>query len=185
MKNTYFALFFLVLAPPCFSFEGISGAEQKHSLGIKLGVSELAAGEFTEKDGDGGLFGLSYGYQINPTWTFMASAEAADNTDCMAVCGGGITEPEARFESYTFGIKGYLPVSRNWSLFGKLGASYYKTELASPELGIIKNDGVGALYAVGVDYRLSDKLMFGMESSRLEMDDLDTTNFGISLHYWL
>mgnify|MGYP000382975040 CR=1 FL=1 len=158
---------------------------QSHSLGIKLGHSELSAGKYTAADGEGILQGLYYGYQLDSNWSLVLSAESADNMDCALVCGGGIIEPQASYESYAFSVKGQLPLSHKFSLFGKLGANYYETELANSEQGIRQNTGVGALYAVGADYQFSDNFVIGLESSWLEMDELKSTNFGISFQYRL
>lgn len=80
-------------------------------------------------------------------------------------------------------VKGSLPLSHRWSVFGKLGVNYYDLVFSGDDRVNKIDTGVGALLAKGLDFRAYNGLGLGFEMTLLYMDNILAKNLTINFSF--
>jgi opacity protein-like surface antigen len=125
------------------------------------------------------------GYQVNKY--FGVEGGFVDFNDVKA--GSTVTGPDRSVyttvenDAWTLAAVGTLPVSKNISVFGKLGVSNWSSNLRSvtTETGVIPytasatkgSDGYDVFYGLGASYALLDSIDVRAEIERYKFDNLD------------
>ncbi len=149
------------LAAPAFAQGGFNA-----SLGYThfQGEDDVSVGAVTGR----------LGYRFHPN--FGVEGEASFGVDGDEV-GGVDVELDNAYGVY--GV-GYLPLSENLDLFGRVG--YAQVEASASALGAtvgFEEDGVG--FGGGVQWRMSNGLGLRAEYTRLEGEDDGVDTFGLGL----
>jgi opacity protein-like surface antigen len=164
MKKLIFALLAGATAAGAFAqsapYVGLAVTGADHDLKIG-GVNA------TGSDGYKASAKVFGGVQLTPTFGVEAGytdlREANHSFTIAGVPGSGVTDGK---RAYLAG-KATMPVSDVFSVYGKLGAGYNKTELRSATPLVSRSDSKTELYAgLGGEYNLNEKMALTLEYER-------------------
>lgn len=187
MNKVYFILVLLaVFTQSCLAIEDISSNSKHHSLGYQLGLGSIRTDLASEEDGHLFFQGVTYGYQFSSNWTMSAGVVKGEEVlYCIITCF-----PEAEipyrtidFKSYMLSIKGSLPFSKRWSVYGKLGGNYFKSEFTGNNRYSVTKNGTGALLATGFDFRAYNGFGLSLEAIWLDMKEVNVSGFSVNVSY--
>ncbi|WP_094751535.1 porin [Psychromonas sp. CD1] len=132
-------------------------------------------------------YGLYGGYQFNP-W-FSLEGGLTDNGDFSSSNRGNNASVDIKGAEvsamFTYGL------SKNWSVYTRLGAAYQNIDKESSTYGEQSSNGWNGLVAVGVDYALSTRwsvraeyqLIDGIGDSNISKADMYFTSLGLTYHF--
>ncbi len=182
MKIIFPALVLLMTSAQCFAVDN-SNNEKNHVLGIQLGFTSVNS-EITSERSDGGtVAGINYGYQFNPTWAINAGVLFGDSL-CLITCPQDMSTIRTMdYDSYLLTIKGSVPISKRWSVFGKLGANSYNLEFSGDDRASLLNNGVGGVLAAGFNFRAYNGFGLDIEVTLLDMDIVSATSTTVNVSY--
>ena len=164
MKKLIFALVAGVTAAGAFAqsapYVGIAASGADHDLKIS-GVNK------TGSDGYKASVKVFAGVELTPTFGVEAGytdlREANHTFTVAGVSGRGVTDGK---RAYLAG-KANMPINEAFSVYGKLGAGYSKTELRSATPLVSRSDSKTELYAgLGGQYTLSENVALTLEYER-------------------
>lgn len=164
MKKLLFVVLASVTAASAFAqsrpYVGIAAAGADHDLRIG-GLSN------TKSDGYKASAKVFGGVEITPMFGIEAGytdlREANHSFTIAGVPGSGVTDGK---RAYLAG-KATMPVNEAFSVYGKLGAGYNKTELRSATPLVSRSDSKTELYAgIGGQYNLSENVALTLEYER-------------------
>jgi len=146
---------------------------------------ELLAGDAKHRDhsyeGSSSAIGLRIGYRLNPYFGLEASYQDFGKTDRFWFYRyfSSINE-EYSTTALTFGLKGTIPLSNQFSVIGRAGVARWDHEYRSsgtstdfPSLNYSKqleDSGTAPYYGVGIDYQLNERFHVGLEYSIYKLD---------------
>jgi len=143
---------------------------------IGAGVSQAFVDEsgFDEDDTGGKIFG---GYNFNDYFGIEGSyydfGDISDGNNSAAIDGVSLA------------IVGKVPVSTNFSIFGKVGGHEWDAETTGSSAQVSSNSGTDVFYGVGLEYSINQLVSLRGEVERYEVDDLDVdvATLGISFNF--
>ncbi len=144
---------------------------------IGAGVSQAFVDEdgFDEDDTGGKIFG---GYNFNDYFGIEGSYfDLGDISD---------SGSSAAIDGVSLAVIGKVPVSTNFSIFGKVGGHEWDADTAGGVAGqVSSNSGNDVFYGVGLDYSINQVISLRGEVERYEVDDLDVdvATLGISFNF--
>ncbi|WP_157826746.1 outer membrane beta-barrel protein [Colwellia sp. 12G3] len=169
-----------VLAQPCLAVDNISSNGKNHTLGINLGLDSVDTDISSESDDGGIITGFTYGYKFDSTWT-VNTGKVFGGSFCIVTCFGDVRVLD--YDSYILNIKGSLPLSNRWSVFGKLGVNYYNVMFSGGNRVNVIDTGVGTLLATGFDFRAYNGFGLGFEMTLLDMGNILAKNVTLNFSY--
>jgi hypothetical protein len=183
MKKLYLILVLLTFTQTCLAVENSRVDEKFHTIGFNLGVGTIRTDVSSESDDLAGVAGINYGYQYDSTWAIGTGLVSGDSI-CIITCLDDMSlARNVGYDSYILNIKGSLPLSNRWFLFGKVGGNYYNVEYTGSNRANLKDSGVGALLAAGFDFRAHNGFGLGLETTWLDMGDIYATTFTLNISY--
>ena len=188
MKKIYFTFVLLImLSQPSFAVENSSSDGKNHSVGVSTGVGSIRTNLHSEKSTSGSIYGISYTYQYDSTWAINAGYIHGDGFDfCIITCLPDDEMNNLRvsdYNSFILNIKGSLPLSNRWSVFGKVGIDYYKSEFSKGYRASMKDSGMGALLATGLEFRTYNGFGVAIEYMWLDMGDIYSATLMTNITY--
>lgn len=184
MKKIFLAPLLLAIMQSCLAEDTFSNSGKHYIFGVNFGVGEINTDLPSEEDNSEFTGGIFYGYQYNSKWTINAGFAAGSSIDCIIACLDDLSlYRSAEYNSYILNIKRSLPLSRRWSVFGKLGANYYNSKFYGAHIDKITDRGVGALLATGFDFRAFNGFGVGFEAKWLDMGDINATNYTVNFSH--
>jgi len=87
------------------------------------------------------------------------------------------------YDSYLLTLKGSVPISKRWSVFGKLGANSYDLEFSGDDRVSLVNNGVGGVLAAGFNFRAYNGFGLDIEVTLLDMDIVSATSTTVNVSY--
>jgi len=117
--------------------------------------------------------GLSFTYDVTPILGVRAIYERADDLDARNVCPAGATCPavairgRSDFSAWQLAAVPRYRLSRDWALFGTLGAMYWKLDRDEVLPG---DSGTEFVYGAGVSWRATGDVEFGLEYQHAGVD---------------
>ncbi|TPH13330.1 outer membrane beta-barrel protein [Litorilituus lipolyticus] len=184
MKQIILTVLLWMLMQPCFATENISTLGKHHIIGINLGVGKITTDLPIEQDDNEISSGIYYGYKYDTNWTINAGISEGDSIGCAIQCVADTNlYRKIKYKSYLLNLKGSIPLSNRWSMFGKIGANYYQSEFSGEYRAKISENGVGALFAAGFEVRAFNGVGFAFEAKRLSMGDIAATNYTLNFSY--
>ncbi|HEX4911890.1 MAG TPA: outer membrane beta-barrel protein [Permianibacter sp.] len=92
---------------------------------------------------------------------------------------------ETKFVATNLAAIGAIPLSENFSLFGKLGISEWKFEVDAAGPGNTSETGHDPVIGLGLDIRVGSAGFFKIEFEKLDTDegDAESTNLGIGFRF--
>jgi hypothetical protein len=180
MKKVYFTLLLFVITEPCLAVDSMSSNGKNHTLGFSLGGGSVDTDISSENDDGGSVSGFTYGYKYDSTLTINTGIVSGDSF-CIVTCFTDVRV--LNYDSYILNVKGSLPLSNRWSVFGKLGVNYYDLVFSGNDRVNTTDTGVGALLATGLDFRSYNGFGLGLEMTLLDMDNILAKNLTINFSY--
>jgi len=176
------------------------GQDRQHSYGLVTGA---ASGEYKNSSQDGDGFAqayLFYNYQMLENFSVELAYNAAvelDNWECEETsddrwsCGSnnkpmfGLLANEMELDGFVVAIKGQAPLSKNNSLYAKLGAQYYDYKFSRNDHFIEGDTGTGLFFEAGWQYRWNCGIGMNVGLRYQDMGDLTlkSPNVGISYSF--
>jgi len=174
--------------------------DRQHSIGLVTGA---ASGEYKNSTQDGDGFAqayLFYNYQAFENFSLELAYNAAvelDSWDCEETsddkwtCGTndkpmfGLRANEMELDGFVIAIKGQAPISKNNSLYAKLGAQYYDYKFKRNDRFVEGEDGTGVFFEAGWQYRWNCGIGMNVGLRYQDMGDLTlkSPNVGISYSF--
>jgi len=117
--------------------------------------------------------GLSFSYDATPLLRVRAMYERADDLDARNVCPPGATCPAVAirgrgdFSAWQLAAMPRYRLSRDWALFGTLGAMYWELDRDKVLPG---DSGTEFVYGAGVSWRASRRVELGLEYQHAGVD---------------
>jgi OmpA-OmpF porin, OOP family len=161
----------LLISVAAFGFASAASAQMMSNTYIGAGVGstniKLDSGDFSgvsSKDESDTGFKIFAGYRFNPSWA--AEVAYANLGDSAVTFPGGTGKGEA--SSWSAAAVYTLPLTRGFSLLGKLGASFNKFEgsFTGAGGGSSTKNKTDLLWGIGASYAFSPRV-----SARLEWED--------------
>ena len=167
---------------------------KRSKLAALAGVTVLATvfGASNVAQAQGGYVGASigqsdyYGFSDNPTGTKIFGGYNFNKNfgveatwyDFGKAKDSGVT---VEADGIGFTANGYLPLSNEFSLFGKIGLLMWD---ADTNVGV-SDDGTDILYGFGGMWNLNKQFALRVEYEKADLDDGDATflSFGFSYHF--
>ncbi len=159
--------------------------------GFGIGIPDYAGGATDSDDavissGEGAAQGF-IGYRFNDTWALEAGyADLAHGVDDDET--NDETDPEEfHAKALTLSVLGHVPVTKQFSLYGKLGAAHWDMDRKDPD-GVDNHDenGTSVVVGLGADYQVNRNMSLRASWDHYhnignKSDDNDTANVGVSL----
>lgn len=173
-------------------------SEEKHKVGIQLsgGGAEYKG---SSKDGDGvGQAYLYYNYQFSPMLALevgLNGGSEADDWQCTEENDNKFTcknndKPlfnldanKLEYGNLVVAGKGEYYLTKNNSLYAKLGANFYDYDIKQNSKVLNSDDGVGLFAELGWEYDFSNGLGINASYQFMDMGELDTYTLGVGLSY--
>lgn len=93
-------------------------------------------------------------------------------------------------DGYGFNLRPFLPLSKSWSIYGKLGRQYGKQEtLMKNQVATLRNTNASfahTVYGLGVGYSIDERWGIGldyMKAKRIASENSDTSLVSLGLRY--
>lgn len=163
------------------------GAAQAQTSYVGVGIAtadhkfNVSGATNVDSDGykaSGKLFG---GYEIDQTWGVEAGYTDFRNARSNYTLNNVPGRLESEGHSIYLAGKATAPINEQFSVFGKLGAAYNKTELHSTTPGLAFDDSKTEVYAgVGGQYNLSKQVALTLEYERYGK----SRDFGAKADVW-
>lgn len=181
MKIILITTILLIITPASFADDKVSPYDKAHTFEIGLALGSIHSDkELNDVDSET-IVKLIYGYRYDSTWSINTGVNFGNGTGiCILTCTG---HNYLKHKSFILNVKGSIPLSQHWSVFGKLGLNYYDIELSGLEKTKNNVNGIGALIATGLDFSFDNGLGLGLEFSLQEMNVLTSTNASFNLSY--
>ena len=171
--------------------------ERPHSFGLVTGA---ASGEYKNSTQDGDGFAqayLFYNYQVFENFSVelaynsaveLNSWECEEDNDDKWTCGTndkpmfGLLANEMELDGFVIAIKAQAPISKNNSLYAKLGAQYYDYKFSRNDNFVEGEDGTGVFFEAGWQYRWNCGIGMNVGLRYQDMGELilKSPNVGIS-----
>ena len=177
-----------------------SAQDRPHSFGLVAGT---ASGEYknSSQDGDGFVQAyLFYNYQVLENFSVELAYTGAinsNNWDCeededdKLTCATnnkplfGLLADEFELDGFVVAIKALAPLSKNNSLYAKLGAQYYDYKFTRNDNFIEGEDGTGVFFEAGWQYQWNNGIGMNVGLRYQDMGELTlkSPNVGISYSF--
>jgi hypothetical protein len=174
--------------------------DNQHSIGLVTGA---ANGEYKNSSQDGDGFAqayLFYNYQLLENFSLELAYNTAaelDGWDCEETsddkwtCGTndkpmfGLFANEMELDGFVVAIKGEAPLSKNNSLYAKLGAQYYDYKFSRNDHFVEGETGTGVFFEAGWQYRWNCGIGMNVGLRYQDMGELTlkSPNVGISYSF--
>lgn len=174
--------------------------DRQHSFGLVTGA---ASGEYKNSSQDGDGFAqayLFYNYQVLENFSVELAYNTAvelDSWKCEETiddrwsCGTnnkpmfGLLANEMELDSFVLAIKGQAPLSKNNSLYAKLGAQYYDYKFSRNDRFVEGETGTGIFFEAGWQYRWNCGIGMNVGLRYQDMGELTlkSPNVGISYSF--
>ena len=155
---------------------GAQAAEDKgFYAGIGAGQSSVNDGSYDDPDTAFSAFG---GYQFNRYFGVEAGYVDFGSLKSKA------TDPALQPSSVYATAVGTLPFTDKFSAYAKAGFQRWNLDTALPGLtGTNDDNGTGATYGVGLQYRINDTFALRAEYSHFDFKDVDTNLAQMQLRF--
>lgn len=137
----------------------------------------IASAGIPTLSGDDSSFGIRLGFPVSENITIEASYQdfGESDTNYIDIFNDTISDT---FDTtaFTIGAKGILPLSKSFSLIGRLGFARWDTEITETDSSIpnvsttVSFSGTDAYYGIGAEYKINSNIFIGLEYSTLEFD---------------
>jgi len=174
--------------------------DRQHSIGLVTGA---ASGEYKNSSQDGDGFAqayLFYNYQVLENFSVelayntaveLDSWECEETSDDRWSCGTndkpmfGLLANEMELDGFVVAIKGQAPLSKNNSLYAKVGAQYYDYKFSRNDHFVEGETGTGVFFEAGWQYRWNCGIGMNVGLRYQEMGELTlkSPNVGISYSF--
>jgi len=174
--------------------------DRQHSVGLVTGV---ASGEYKNSSQDGDGFAQAYffyNYQILENFSVelayntameLDSWECEETSDDRWTCGTNnkpmfdLLANEMKLDGFVVAIKGQAPLSKNNSLYAKLGAQYYDYKFSRNDHFVEGETGTGVFFEAGWQYRWNCGIGMNVGLRYQDMGELTlkSPNVGISYSF--
>ncbi len=174
--------------------------DRQHSIGLVTGA---ASGEYKNSSQDGDGFAqayLFYNYQVLENFSVelayntaveLDSWECEETSDDRWSCGTndkpmfGLLANEMELDGFVVAIKGQAPLSKNNSLYAKLGAQYYDYKFSRNDHFVEGETGTGVFFEAGWQYRWNCGIGMNVGLRYQDMGELTlkSPNVGISYSF--
>ena len=183
MKLRYLTALLIAFSQPYLSADNISSNSKQHILSANLGIGSTETDLFTES-GDLSTWSILYGYKYDSTWTINTELIFADDLECFISCMSDVLNiRHIDYNALILNVQGSLPLSERWSMFGKLGFNYYRSDFYGGNKPRINNNGLGSFAAAGFNFRAFNGFGLGFEGKKLSMGDIDSTIYSLNFSY--
>lgn len=183
-----------VLAASVFAISGMLAANQASAqayLGASIGQSdiddEVAAGLISSGpvDGKDTAWKLYGGYMLNRNFGIEAAyVDLGEATYSGDFFGDPVTDGKVKVTGFNIAGIGKLPISEQFSLFGKLGLFIWEVEASDITAGApfsTAADGTDLSFGVGAGYDFTPNLGVRAEWELFKTDDVDASLISIGL----
>jgi len=171
------------LSFPCLAIDNLSSTGKNHTLGINFGLGNVDTDISSETDDSESVVGFNYGYQYSENWAINVG-KTSGSSFCIVTCAEiSSTVRTLGYNSYNLNVKGSIPLSNRWSMFGKLGLNHYDLEFSGADRISLTDNGVGALLATGFEFRAHNGFGIGFEATWLDMGNISAENYTINFSY--
>ncbi|MDA8631812.1 outer membrane beta-barrel protein [Litoricolaceae bacterium] len=162
---------------------------------LDTGISSVTGGSLDEDDT---AFSINLGYYVSPKLAiegfYIDGGEASlkgDNGDTFVLDGTTYTFTannvviKSEFTAWGLNAKYDFAKTENLTVYGKAGFASWEADFtvaaSSVSSTLAKDDGTDSVFALGVDYSLSDNVLVRTEYNKVE----DWTGFGVGLVFLL
>ena len=166
-------MFATAVSVPAFAGGYVGAGAGQASADVCGELHALGATRCDDEDTGFKIFG---GYQVNEN--FAVEGSYVDYGDITASDG----EVSLKGEITAFAISGVgvIPVTEQFSIFGKLGVAFWDAEASASGFGSVSDDGTDLTYGVGAGFDVTDAFGLRGEWERLDSDGDDVDLLSVS-----
>lgn len=176
-----------------------ASAENSFSAEILLGMADQEVSAYgSSASGDDTSIGIRGVVSLNKNFSAEIGYHNYGEADDTYIDEFGDTiNDKLSTTAFNFGVKGILPLDNGISLNGRIGISFWDSELEETdssfpgEIFKADDDGNDLYYGIGIQYDINSNIFVGAEYTLTKMDistdgvsaDLDVDNISLSLGY--
>lgn len=186
IKSQLAVIAFIILG---FVSLSVHSNNNSHSISVKSGTGTVVSSDSTLDTKLSEQYGLVYEFQLNTNYAISAEYLEGSFT-CFIVCLTNAFR-SAEWKSQYLSVKGFVPFTKRWSVFAKLGVNYstnrfitnnydpnspYNNEPLLPEQ---KASGVNYVAALGIEFKAANGFKFGFDAQHLPMSLFDANIYSV------
>ncbi|WCE28777.1 OmpA family protein [Vibrio sp. SCSIO 43137] len=147
-------LLVVTLSWPVSAVCAVTDGDPQAFMTLKTGYQWANDDAFPHTDPSGGVWGISGGLQFSPEWSWDVGYSYHSNRASRE--GWGAVDVNTWFFDTAARYDWYF--KDDWSLYGRLGASYWTLEKSQPNRAKLKARGISPVAEAGVGYRFDENI---------------------------
>lgn len=155
-------------------------------LGGSLGAATLDEDfDGLDVDSDSTSFRITVGWQFSDTISFEVGYHSFGRFEEHVDVGGVITDISVIADGFTLGLTGSVPLSSNFSLFGRVGAFFWDSNSEINHITVALPEDTNLFLGAGADVKVSETLSIIGDWTRYELEGTrsDVISIGFKLRF--